>query len=442
MKKLNISVIGLGFVGLSLSVTNAKRGFMTIGVDINEKKINNLKKGIPDFFEPKLKDMLKNGLSSGLLEFTNDIEKAILGTDLTFLTVGTPPTKNGEIDLLQIKKVLIKISQVLQKKKRQHLLVVKSTVAPQTTENIIKRICKSSIDSGKLDLVVNPEFLREGTAIDDIFKPHLIVIGAYNKTAGKILENYYRKFYPKMPELIHTDPTTAEFIKYTNNAFLATKISFINSIANICQQIPNVDVNAIANAIGKDSRIGSSFLKAGPGFGGSCLPKDLSALIEFSNKFGKKNILFKAVKEVNETQPLRILELMKKLNVVNKNKTISILGLAFKKDTDDIREAISVKLVKELVKKRMQIKVHDPMAMNSFKNIFHNKVIYCDTVKECLEDSDCCILLTEWEQYKKLSSSDFKERMKNPNIIDARRILDPQKFSGLNFMAIGLGQSQ
>ncbi|MGI0094685.1 MAG: UDP-glucose dehydrogenase family protein [Nitrosotalea sp.] len=441
MNKPRISVIGLGFVGLSLSVANAKCGFSTIGVDINEQKIDNLKKGIPDFFEPKLKNMLKRGMSSELLEFTNDIEKAILSTDLTFLTVGTPPTKNGKIDLSQIKKVVAKISQVLQKKKRHHLLIVKSTVAPQTTENTIKPICKSLIDSGKLDLVVNPEFLREGSAIDDIFKPHLIVIGAYNKNAGNMLENYYRRFYSKIPEIIHTDPTTAEFIKYSNNAFLATKISFINSIANICQQIPNVDVNAIANAIGKDSRIGSLFLQAGPGFGGSCIPKDLSALIDFSNKFGKKNTLFKAVKEVNDTQPLRIVELMKKLKVLDKNKTISILGLAFKKDTDDVREAISVKVVRDLIKKELKIKVHDPMAMNNFRTIFQNKIIYCNTVDKCLEDSDCCVILTEWDEYKKLNPSNFKNKMKQSNIIDARRILEPHRFSRLNFMAIGLGKS-
>jgi UDPglucose 6-dehydrogenase len=440
--KSRISVIGLGFVGLSLSVANARCGFSTIGVDINEQKISNLQKGIPDFFEPKLQEMLKSALSSGLLEFTSNIERAILNTDLTFLTVGTPPTKNGKVDLSQVKKVVTKISQVLQKKKGYHLLVVKSTVAPQTTDNTIKPILSSFIDSGKLDLVVNPEFLREGSAIDDIFKPHLIVIGAYNKSAGKKLENYYTKFYSKMPEVIHTDPTTAEFIKYANNAFLATKISFINSIANICQQVPNVDVNTIANAIGKDSRIGPLFLKAGPGFGGSCLPKDLSALIEFSNKFGKKNTLFKAVKEVNDTQPQRILELLQKIGVLGKNKTISILGLAFKKDTDDIREAVSIKLVKEIIKKGNKIKVHDPMAIGNFKKIFGNKITYCDTTDNCLKNSDCCVLLTEWNEYRKLGPNDFRNRMKHTNIIDARRILEPERFSDLNFMAIGLGQSE
>ena len=440
MNKPTISVIGLGFVGLSLAVTNAKCGFSTIGVDINKQKIVNLQRGFPDFFEPKLKDMLKKEMDSGLLEFTNNIERAILNTDLTFLTVGTP-TKNGKIDLSQIKKVVTNILQILQKKKKYHLLIVKSTVAPQTTEKIIKPICSTLINSGKLDLVVNPEFLREGNAIDDIFKPHLIVIGAYNKTAGKTLEDYYKMFYPKMPDIIHTDPTTAEFIKYANNAFLATKISFINSIANICQDIPNVDVNTIANAIGKDSRIGPLFLKAGPGFGGSCLPKDLSAFIEFSNRLGMKNVLFKAVREVNDTQPLRILELMEKFQVLKKNKIISILGLSFKKDTDDIREAISIKLVNKLISKGMKVKVHDPMAMKNFTKIFGSKIEYYDNVKNCLENSDCCIILTEWDEYRNLKPKVFKSSMKNVNIIDARRILDSNKFSNLNFEAIGLGSS-
>ena len=438
MNKPSISVIGLGFVGLSLAVANAKNGFMTIGVENNEKKIGNLKKGIPDFYEPKLKEMLNDILNSRLIEFTSDIEKAVLNTDMTFLTVGTPPTKSGKIDLVQVKNVVTRISQIPQKKKR-HLLAVKSTVAPQTTENVIKPILRPLIDSGKLDVVVNPEFLREGSAIKDLFEPHLIVIGEDNKNAGKLLERYYRKFYSNVPEIIHTNITTAEFIKYANNVFLATKISFINSIANICQQIPGVDVNVIAYAIGKDSRIGPLFLKAGPGFGGSCLPKDLSALIDFSNRFGKKNLLFKAVEQVNENQPRVILDLMKQMSILRKGMTVSILGLAFKKDTDDIREAISTKLVRNLLRIGLKIHAHDPMAINNFKKIFENKIKYFQNVKDCLKNSNFCILLTEWEQYAKLTDADFKSNMKTPNVIDVRRILDPTKFSKINFKAIGLG---
>jgi UDPglucose 6-dehydrogenase len=437
--KIRVSIIGLGFVGLSLCVANAKRGFVTIGVDINRKKIDDLKKGNPDFFEPDVKNLLRESLKKKQVEFTTNMHKAIFNTDLTFLTVGTPSTNTGKIDLSHVKQVIKDVYDALREKNTYHLLVVKSTVAPQTTKEIVMPILQPLIDKRKIDVVVNPEFLREGNAIKDIFHPHLIVIGQYNQKSGKLLERYYRDFYHDLPEVIHTDITTAELIKYTNNAFLATKISFINSIANMCQEIPGADINIIANAIGKDSRIGPLFLQAGPGFGGSCLPKDLSAFIEFSNRFGKVNTLFKAVKEVNQIQPFRIVGLMKKMKVFRHNKIIAILGLAFKKDTDDIREAVSVKLVNKLIRDGLRVKVHDPMAINNFKSIFGKKITYCYTIDECLKGSDCCILLTEWDEYKKLKPKDFEKKMNTINIIDARRILDPTKFSKLNFKAIGLG---
>ena len=290
-----------------------------------------------------------------------------------------------------------------------------------------------------MDIVVNPEFLREGFAIQDILKPHLIVIGADNKTGDKILEKYYEKFYSRMPEIIHTDLTSAELIKYANNAFLATKISFINSIANICQKLPESDVNEIAYAIGKDTRIGPLFLKAGPGFGGSCLPKDLSGLISFSRKINESEKFFEAVKNVNSEQPKKIIQIMKKMNVLEKNNSIAILGLAFKKDTDDVREAVSIKVVDNLVKRGLKVKVHDPMAMKNFEKIFGDRIIYCKSISSCLEKTNCCVLFTEWEQYKKLNSNNFKG-MKQKNIIDARRVLDINKFTKMNFEAIGLGK--
>ena len=239
--------------------------------------------------------------------------------------------------------------------------------------------------------------------------------------------------------MLRTGFTTAELIKYSNNALLATKVSFINSIANICQNIPKTDVSTVAYAIGKDPRIGSDFLKAGPGFGGSCLPKDLSALIEFSNKFDDVNSLLKAVKKVNDTQPLRIFKMINQMTKRNKNKTIAILGLAFKKGTDDIREAISVKLVKMLIRKGFRVKVHDPMAIKNFKSLFTDKVSYSISVDQCLKNSNCCVILTEWDNYKKIKPQKFKNTMKTVNIIDTRRVLEPSKFLGMNFRAIGLG---
>ena len=435
MKKPKISVIGLGFVGLSLAVVNAKKGFDTIGIDIDKEKLKTLKAGKSDFFEPKLESYLRSGLKSKKLILTDDL-KEILHTDMTFVTVGTPSTLEGKIDLTHLKKVISNLAKLLKKKKSEHLIIIKSTVVPTTTSKVVLPFFKKF---KKTKVIVNPEFLREGNAINNLLKPHLIVIGAVNKREGDILEKYYKQFYKKLPENLRTDLVTAEMIKYSNNAFLATKISFINSIANICQNLPMVDVTKIAQAIGKDSRIGSQFLNAGPGFGGSCLPKDLSALIGFTGKFGDVNSFFKAVKSVNENQPMQIIQILKSMNLFKPKTTVSILGLAFKKNTDDIREAVSIKLIKKLIKKDLKIKVHDPMALENFQKVFGNKISYHKKIIDCLKNSSCCIILTEWEQYKKLQPAIFKKNMKKPSIIDARRILNPLKFSKLNFRAIGLG---
>jgi UDPglucose 6-dehydrogenase len=438
-RKPKISIIGLGFVGLSIAVSNAKKGFKTIGVDIEIDKVENLKKGIPPFYEPNLQEILNEVNKNNSIEFTTNLKNALLNSDLSFLCVGTPSSSGGKIDLTHLKKALRTTHQILKLKEKHHLLVIKSTVAPLTNQNVIFPIFKDLIDSGSVDIVSNPEFLREGNAIKDVLEPHLIVIGENKKNAGNLLEDYYRKFYKSLPEIIRTDITSAELIKYANNSFLATKISFINSLANICQNLPGTDVNIIAKAIGKDPRIGSLFLQAGPGFGGSCLPKDLSALINFSNKFEKTNQLFKAVLNVNQNQPNKVLDLLKEFKVLKKNKIISILGIAFKKNTDDIRAAVSIEITKLLLKKGVKVKVYDPMAMDNFKREFKDNVQYCPTIDDCLKGSDCCCILTEWDSFKKLNPKKFKKLMRNPNVIDARRILNPQKFAKLNFRAVGLG---
>ena len=438
-KKPKISIIGLGFVGLSIAVTNATKGFDTIGVDVDKNKIENLKKGIIPFYEPKLQSFLDNSLKSSSIKFTTDLKNALLNSDLSFLCVGTPPANDGKIDLKYIKSASKKIHKILKLKEKNHLLVIKSTVAPQTTQNVIIPIFKDLIDKSSVGIVTNPEFLREGNAIDDVLAPHLIVIGHYDKKVGYALENYYKQFYQTLPEIIHTDITSAELIKYANNTFLATKISFINSLANICQNLPGTDVNTIAKAIGKDPRIGPLFLQAGPGFGGSCLPKDISALINFSKKFEKTNELFEAVLEVNQKQPVKVLELLKKFNVLKKNNVVSILGLAFKKDTDDIRAAKSIEITRLLLKKGIKLKVYDPMAIDNFRQLFKEKITYCSSIDECLSNSNCCLILTEWDSFQKLKQEKFKKLMKTPNVIDARRILDPKKFSEINFKALGLG---
>ena len=289
-----------------------------------------------------------------------------------------------------------------------------------------------------MDVVVNPEFLQEGFAIRYVLKPHLIVIGESNKKSGQILENYYKKFYTKMPEVIHVGFTTAELIKYANNSFLATKISFINSVANICQQLPDVDVDSIAYAIGKDKRIGPLFLKAGPGFGGSCLPKDLSGLISFSKKIGNNTQFFEAVQNTNKLQSERVFSIMKKMRILSPKNSISVLGLSYKPNTDDIRESISTKIVEKCLAHGITIKVHDPMAIENFKKVFGDQIEYHKSVNSCLQSTDCCIILTDWSEYKKLSSKSFST-MNKKNVIDTRRILHSKKLKNVNYHAIGLG---
>lgn len=432
MRKPVIAVIGLGFVGLTLAIVNSYHGFKTIGIDINQKKIEQLNNGSSYFYEPKLDQLLKKAIHKDKIIFSSNLN-LISESDIIFITVGTPPKSNGQIDLNFLKNAINNIGKIINKDSKNRTIVIKSTVVPTTLKHIYSKFRNS-----KTKIVVNPEFLREGNAINDLENPHIIVIGEEKKNSSKELISYYNKFYQKTPEIILTNFTTAELIKYSNNAFLATKISFINSIASICQNLPNTDVDTIAYAIGKDSRIGSEFLSAGPGFGGSCLPKDLSALINFSDSMGKSNLMFKAVKNVNHDQIDRIFELMKKMKILKKSSKIGILGVAFKKETDDIRESVAIEIVNKLLKKGLEIHVHDPMALQNFKELFVDKIKYFKSAHECISNTDCCLVLTEWPEYKKLKEKDFL-KMKQPNVIDSRRILESKMFKKISYKAIGLG---
>ena len=335
-----ISVVGCGFVGLCLAVVSANRGAKVIAVDIDESKVNKIKFGDPTFYEPGLKELLKQALKENLT-ITADTNFAIKHSDITFVTVGTPSNPDGSVNLEYVKSAVKTIAESLRDKKEHHIVVIKSTVIPTTTTSIIKPLLER--ESGKMvtdgiGLIMNPEFLREGSAIYDTENPHLIVIGSNEKKSSDILESFYRDMYGKnIPEIIRTTLESAELIKYANNSFLATKISFINTIANICQNVSDTDVKTIAYAIGKDPRIGPLFLQAGAGYGGSCFPKDVNAFINFSRKIGYEPLLINATQQVNELQPTRVLELIKKEIGPIENKKIAVLGLSFKKDTDDIR---------------------------------------------------------------------------------------------------------
>jgi UDPglucose 6-dehydrogenase len=440
----SVSIIGLGYVGLCTAATFASRGIITIGIDVDQERIRQVQKGKAPLHEPNLDRMLKKVVKRRLLEATTDVSEAT-NTSTSFLTVGTPSQPDGSIDLTYVKKATADLGNAVRVKQGYHVLAVKSTVIPGTTNNTVKPILERS--SGKtvgpnLGLCANPEFLKEGTAINDALNPDKIVIGSNDKKSVEQLTRLYRRFYgTKLPPVITTTPETAELIKYASNAFLATKVSYINTIANIAQQVPGVDVNQIAEAIGRDPRIGPLFLKAGPGYGGSCFHKDLQALISYSRNHGYDPILLSATEQTNEQQADRVVELSEKLLGALSEKRIAVLGLSFKKDTDDIREASSIRVIIRLQEKGAKIIAYDPMAIPNAKKVIGDRIEYTEDPRTAINGADCCIIMTEWDEIKKLRPKDFKAIMRAPNVVDARRIHGPDDFAEINYVGVGLGST-
>ena len=441
-----VSIVGTGYVGLCTAVGFASKGCKVITATHDAGKAGSINRGIPPFFEPGLQELLHKVVRNGYLKCVVHCEEAVLETDITFITTATPSQPTGSIDLQHIESSAREIGEALNKKNGYHLVVVKSTVTPGTTQNIVKRTIEKhsnklcGVDFG---LCMNPEFLREGSALQDTLFPDRIIIGEHDRKSGDTLEALYQDFYGgKKPPTMKTNLPTAELIKYANNAFLATKISFINFVANICEKIPGVDVTTISKAIGMDKRIGPLFLNAGLGYGGSCLPKDVNALIAFSKSLSYDPSFLKAVGAVNNVQPQRTVSLAKKHLGKLKGKQIAILGLSFKPNTDDMRKAKSIPIIRQLLKEGASITAYDPVAIEKAKSILKDKIKYASSPTECLKDADCCIIATEWDEFKKLKPRDFKQNMRHPILIDGRRIYPPKQFSQkLEFEAIGLGQT-
>jgi len=440
----NLSIVGAGYVGLCTAVGFASKNYKVIIVESNVQKVNSINNAVPPFYEPGLEELLKKVVEEKNLKCTSDYEEAILNSQITFITVGTPSLPDGNIDLQYIKSASRKIGEALAKKKEYHLVVVKSTVTPSTTNDVVKVLIEKHSKKkcgSHFGLCVNPEFLVEGSALNGVLNPDRIIIGEYDKKSGDLLGSLYKDFYGKnIPPTIRTNLQNAELIKYANNAFLAMKVSYINQIANLCQRIPDADVEVVAKGIGLDKRIGPLFLKAGLGWGGSCFPKDLQALLKFSRSKGTALPLTEATIRVNEIQPFKAINLAENLLGTLKAKKVAILGLAFKPETDDMREAVSIKIVEELLRRKAKISVYDPAALENARKIFGNKIKYCKTISECISDAECAIIVTEWSEFAKLKPEDFTSKMKNPILIDGRRIYNPQKFSSaLKYAAVGLG---
>jgi UDPglucose 6-dehydrogenase len=448
LKKPKISVLGIGYVGLCTAVGFASKGYDVVASTHDAEKAAKINKGVPPFHEPNLKKLLEETIKNGnLICLINQTEKAVLETDLTFNAVGTPSRADGSIDLQFIETSTRDIGQALNKKNTYHVVVVKSTVVPGTTQDLVKPILenqskkKCGTDFG---LCMNPEFLRQGSAFQDTMHTDRVVIGEYDKKSGDVLENLYKDFYREnMPPIIRTSLSTAELIKYASNSMLATKISFINTMANLCEKIPGADVKVVATAMGLDKRIGPLFLNAGLGYGGSCFPKDVKALIACSKSLGYRLKLLEEVENVNKARPLKAVEFCKELlGSCLKGRRIAVLGLAFKADTDDMREARAIPIVNQLIEEGASVTAYDPVAMPTAKTIFKNKIQYAASMIDCLKNADCCILVTEWDEFKKLKPEDFIKNMKQPVLIDGRRIYNPEEFTQkMRFIAIGFGRN-
>jgi len=435
---MKISIIGLGFVGLSLTSVLAAKGNNILGIDVDEHKCQNIRKGISPFFEPELERLLKIGLKKKL-EISTDFT-LIKNSDIIFVTVGTPQKSDGSIELSMIKSAVKTIGKILKNEKKNPIILIKSTVTPGTMQEIVLPIIEkeSKKKAGKdFGLISNPEFLQESTAIRDTKFPHVVVLGGYETKYMKKAKKFFSKIHSGIP-IIVTNHQTAEMIKYANNSFLATKISFINQLSNICQNIPGANIDDVAKTIGLDPRIGKLFLNAGPGYGGSCLPKDMKALINFADKVGINPTLLNAVEKTNKKQIQNIVHLMENRLGNLRNKQITILGTAFKPNTDDIRDSIAIELIKKLLKKQAKVTVYDPKAIENTKNIFKEKIKYSKSIFQSLDKSQCAIVMVHWKEFERINNNSTKV-MKRKFIVDCRRAL-AEKQLNVEYHAIGIGK--
>lgn len=430
----DISVIGSGYVGLVTGVCLAEIGYNVLCVDSDKEKIKKLQNGVVPIYEPGLKELIVKNKKAGRLSFSTSTKKAVENSEIIFIAVHTPPKENGEADLYYVELVARQIAQLIN---RYKVIVSKSTMPVETGKKIketVKTYCSKDID---FDVVSNPEFLKEGSAIEDFLHPQRIVVGVESKRAEKIMRQLYK---PIKAPLIVTNIETAEIIKHSCNAFLATKISFINAVANLCEKA-GADIEEVAQAMGLDKRIGKSFLKAGIGYGGSCFPKDIDAFVHIAAQSGYNFEMLKAAQKINQIQKEGFVRKIKKTLWNLKGKKIGVLGLAFKPDTDDIRNAPSIDIISILVKEGAIIKAYDPVAMEKARQIFKNKITYCSNLYEAAKGSDALIILTEWDEFKKMDLEKIKGSLKMKIIIDGRNIFEPKKMSKLGFKYISIGRN-
>lgn len=428
---MRIAVAGAGYVGLVTAACFAEIGNRVVCTDIDWEKIKKLNSGVMPIYEPGLEELVVKNMKISRLKFTTDLKSAIKDSEIIFICVGTPPKETGEADLSNVENVARAIAEAMDSYK---VIVEKSTVPVETGNKVAKSIKAYNTHKADFDVVSNPEFLREGSAVADFMHPDRIVIGCESEKAKEAMKKLYE---PLNATILFTDIKSAEIIKHASNSFLATKISFINAIANICE-LAGADVEKVAEGMGLDKRIGRNFLNAGIGYGGFCFPKDAESFIKIAEKLGYDFRLLKATQEINIFQKKNFIKKIEKALWIVKNKTIGVLGLAFKPNTDDMRFAPSVDIINELQTEGAKIKAYDPEAAKKAKHILSN-VEYCNDAYETAKDADALVILTEWEEFKKLDLSKIKSLMRHPLIIDGRNIFNPEelKLHGFSYISIG-----
>lgn len=436
---MNIAIVGTGYVGLVSGTCFAEMGVNVTCVDVNEEKINSLKNGQVPIYEPGLDEMVLRNHREGRLNFTTDLTSCLDNVDIVFSAVGTPPDEDGSADLQYVLAVAREFGQNI---KKYTVLVTKSTV-PVGTAKKVKAVIREELEKRGVDIpfdvASNPEFLKEGAAIKDFMSPDRVVVGVESEKAKELMSKLYRPFMLNNFRVIFTDIPSAEMIKYAANSMLATRISFMNDIANLCELV-GADVNMVRKGIGADVRIGSKFLYPGCGYGGSCFPKDVKALIKTAEKNGYNMSVLKAVEQVNENQKHVLFNKLSKYYGGNlKGKTIAMWGLAFKPETDDMREATSLVTINLLLEAGCTVRVYDPVAMNECRRRIGDKVLYAKDMYDAVLDADALLMLTEWKQFRLPSWGVVSKSMKKPLIIDGRNIYDAEelKQNGFEYYCIG-----
>ncbi|MDY0132374.1 MAG: UDP-glucose/GDP-mannose dehydrogenase family protein [Desulforegulaceae bacterium] len=443
---MDITVIGTGYVGLVTGTCFAQMGNYVNCVDIDKTKIENLNKGIIPIYEPGLEDLVESSVKQGFLKFTTSLPDAMKESDIYFIAVGTPPGEDGSADLQYVLSVAEEIGENLED---YAVIVDKSTVPVGTADKVRKTIQKTLDKRNKkieFDVVSNPEFLKEGAAINDFMKPDRVIIGTESEKAATIMNKLYSPFSRSKDKIMTMGVRDAELTKYAANSLLATKISFMNEIANLCE-ILGADVENVRKGIGSDQRIGYHFIYPGCGYGGSCFPKDVKALVKMANKNDFKPLVLEAVEKRNELQKQRLFEkITDKFGSDLSGKTFGIWGLSFKPGTDDMREASSVVLINSLIKSGAKIKAYDPVAMNEAKNVFpknyfdENLIKLCDHQYDAVKDSNALVLVTEWKPFRQPDFHALKKMLKTPCVFDGRNLYEPEELKKMGFYYSGIGR--